>query len=104
MFFRSSEGVFGDFLVNFGRFEILENDDVLMVKIHFGFTRNLSMSTWDRFDSNSHVSVPDRCQNGPKVGRVSVLPAVARENHDYHRISHGLKPLIHGSFCFQRPI
>ena len=93
MDFRSSEGVFGDFLVNFGRFEIFENDDFLMVKIHFGITWNLSVSTWDRFDSNSHVSVPDRCQNGPKVGRISVLPVVARENRNYHRISHDLKPL-----------
>ena len=55
MDFRSSEGVFGDFLVNFGRFEILENDDFVIVKIHFGITWNLSVVIWDRFGSNSHV-------------------------------------------------
>ena len=93
MDFRSSEGVFGDFSVNCVRFEILENDDFPMFKIHFGFTWNLSVVIWDNPYSCFHVLIPDWCQNGPKIGRVSVFPGVLRANHDYHRISHGLKPM-----------
>ena len=94
MDFRSSEGVFGDFLVNFGRFEIFENADFLMLEIHFEVTWNLSVLIWDRPDSYFHVLVPDWCQNGPKIGLSAGDPVVLRENYDYHRISHGLKPVI----------
>ena len=94
MDFRSSEGVFGDFLVGFGRVGILENADFLMLKIHFGFTWNLSVVNWDNPDSYFHVLVPDWCQNGPKIGLGSTDPVVLRANHDHHRISHGLKPLV----------
>ena len=59
MDFRSSEGVFGDFGVNFGRFEILENADFLMLKIHFGLTWNLSVVIWSHPDLYFHVLVPD---------------------------------------------
>ena len=64
MDFRSSEGAFGDFFVNFGRFEILENDDFPMVKIHFGFTWNLSVVIWGVPRLCFHDLVPDWCQNG----------------------------------------
>ena len=94
MDFRSSEGVIGDFLVNFRLVRIFENADFLMLKIHFGLTWNLSVVTWDLPDSYFHVLVPDWYQNGPKLRRVTLDPVVLRENHDYHRISHGLKPNI----------
>ena len=98
--FRSSEGVFGDFLVNFSLVGILENIGFLMPKIEFGLTCNLSVVTWDLPDSYFHVLVPDWCQNEPKVDLISVFPVVLRANHDYHRISHGLKPVVPFHFCF----
>ena len=94
MDFRLSEGVFGDFLVNFGRFEILENDDFLMLKIHFGLTWNLSVLIWDRPDSCFHVLVPAGAKMGPKIGLSTTDPVVLRENNDYRWISHGLKPVV----------
>ena len=93
MGFRSSEGVFGDFLVNFRRFGILENADFLTLKIHFGLTWNLSVVIWDLPHSYFHVLVLDRCKNGSKIGLSSTDPVVLRANRDYHRISHGLKPV-----------
>ena len=47
MDFRSSEGVFGDFLVDFGLVGILENVDFLVLKIHFGITWNFSVEIWN---------------------------------------------------------
>ena len=42
-------------------------------------------------------------QNGPKSGRAWAVPADPQKNHEHHRISHGLKPLRQGSFCFWSP-
>ena len=94
MDFRSSEGVFGNFLVSFGRFEILENNDFLMVNFHFGFTWNLSVLMWHRFGSYCHVLVPDLSKNGPKIKFSAKVPVVIKKNHERHRISHGLRPLV----------
>ena len=104
MDFRSSAGVFGDFWVDFCRFEILENDDFLMLRNQFGLTWNLPMLIWACPGSCFHVSVPDLCQNEPKICRVRAYPVVLRESHDYHRISHGLKPSIQWIFWFWSPI
>ena len=95
MYFRSSENVFADFWVNFGRLEIFENDDFVMVKIYFGFTWNLSVLIWRRFGSQRHVLVPGWSKNGSKRGLSERVPVVIKKNHEHHRISHGLKPLVH---------
>ena len=60
MDFRSPDGVFGYFLVNFGRFGILENADFLMLKIHFGIIKNLSVMIEGVPGSCFHVLAPDQ--------------------------------------------
>ena len=79
--------------MGFGFVGILENTDFLILKIHFGLTWNLSVLIWDRPDSCFHVLVPAGAKMGPKIGLGQGDPVVLRANHDYHWISHGLKPV-----------
>ena len=65
-----------------------------MLKIHFGFTSNLSVLIWDRPDSCLHVLVPAGAKMEPKIGLGESDPVVLRANHYYHWISHGLKPVV----------